>query len=108
MRRWLVAVDREDHFLDERAQQLLPIAGGGRRCIPDDGQVGPESEQMLAFLLAQDAGALLQTAGEFVLRSLQIRQALLPLALEPAGDEPVIGVNSKVAPLSAAGLIGRA
>ena len=51
---------------------------------------------------------MLQAAGEFILRGLKVRQALLPVALEPAGDEPVVRVDRDVTTLSAAGFIARA
>ena len=51
---------------------------------------------------------MLQAAGEFILRSLKVRQALLPLALEPTGDEPVVRVDRHVTTLGAAGFIARA
>src|ERR1700722_2487060 len=101
----LVAVNREDDFLDQRAQQLLSIPRRRRRRIPDDGQVSPEGEQAFTFLSAEDAGALLLAAGELSLCGLKVGQALLPLALQPARDEPVIGVDRPIAALRAARLV---
>src|SRR5208283_2092395 len=106
--RRLVAINREDHFLDEGSQKLLAVARCGRRRIPDRGEVGPQGEQALALLLAEDSGASLHAAGEFILRGLDVRQALLPLALEPTGDEPVVRVDRPITTLGSAGFKARA
>jgi hypothetical protein len=50
---------------------------------------------------------LLQSAGELLVRPLQISQALLPLALKPAGDKAIVGIDGTIAPLRALGLIVR-
>ena len=60
-----------------------------------------------AFFLAENARSLLQSTSEFLVRRLQISQALLPLALKPAGDQPVVRINGPIAPLRAAGLSAR-
>ena len=72
--------------------------GCGRRRIPDDmARVGPELLiHRLLLLLTEDMGRALlprAPAGEFILRGLKVRQLLLPVALEPAGDEPVVQVE---------------
>jgi hypothetical protein len=87
----LVTVDREDHLLDESSQKLLAVAGCGRRRIPDRGEVGPEREQAITLLLAEDAGALLQAAGEFVLRGLKVRQTLLQARSSPRATSRLSG-----------------
>jgi hypothetical protein len=68
MRGRFIAIDRENYFLDERPQELLLIARRRRRCVPDRGEVGSEGEKAIAFFLAENAGALLQSAGEFFVR----------------------------------------
>ena len=63
-----IAIDREDHFLDERSQELLLIARRRRRRVPDRGKVGSEGEKAIAFFLAENARSLLQSTGEFLVR----------------------------------------
>ena len=46
----LFAVDVEDHFFDQAAQQLLAVAVGGGRRRPHSPEVGAECQQLLAFL----------------------------------------------------------
>src|SRR5271166_6777817 len=101
-----IAIDRENHFLDERSQELLLIARRRRRRVPDCGEVGSEGEKAIAFFLAENARSLLQSTGEFFVCRRQISQALLPLALKPAGDKPVVRIDGAIAPLRALRLIG--
>ena len=63
-----VAIDRENHFLDERSQEFLLIAWRRRRRVPDRGKVGSEGEKAIAFFLAENARSLLQSTGEFLVR----------------------------------------
>ena len=83
MRGRFIAIDRENHFLDERSQELLLIARRRRWRVPDRGEIGSEGEEAIAFFLAENARSLLQSTSEFLVRRLQISQALLPLALNP-------------------------
>ena len=48
---------------------------------------------------------MLLAAGELSLRGLKVGQALLPLALQPARDEPVVGVDRPIAALRAGRLV---
>src|ERR1700692_3021609 len=97
----LLPIDRENHFLNERVQELLLIAWRRRRRVPDRGEVGSEGDKAISFFLAENERSLLQSAGEFFVRRLQISQALLPLALKPAGDKPVVRIDGAIAPLRA-------
>src|SRR6266446_486566 len=106
MRGRFIAIDREKHFLDERSQELLLIAWRRRWCIPDRGEIGAEGDKAIAFLWAENTRSLRQSAGELFVRRRQINQALLPLALKPAGDQPVVRIDGPIAPLRALGLIG--
>ena len=106
MRSRFIAIDRENYFLDERAQQLLLIARRRRRCIPDRGEIGAEVEKAIALVLAENARSLFQSAGEFLVRRRQISQALLPLALQPTRDQPVVRINGAIAPLRPLGFVG--
>ena len=55
----LLALDVDDDFLDQAAEQLLAVAvgGGGRR--PDAAEVGAERQQLLALLVGERARSLL-------------------------------------------------
>ena len=44
-----IAIDRENHFLDERSQELLLIAWRCRRCVPDRDEVGTKGNKALSF-----------------------------------------------------------
>src|SRR5271165_5388089 len=101
-----VAIDRENHFLDERSQKFLLIARRRRGCVPDCGEVGAEGNKALSVCLAEDARSLLRSAGEFFVCRLQISQALLPLAFKPARDEPIVWIDGTIAPLCTLGFIG--
>ena len=72
-----VAVDRENHFLDERSQELLLIAWRRRRCVQHRGQVGAKGNKALSFCVVENARSLLQSVGKFLVCRLQIKQALL-------------------------------
>jgi hypothetical protein len=50
MRSRFIAIDGENHFLDERSQELLLIARRRRRRVPDGGEVGSEAEKAIAPL----------------------------------------------------------
>jgi hypothetical protein len=56
MRSRFIAIDRENHFLDKRSQELFLIARRRRRRIPDRGEVGSKGEEAIAFFLAENAG----------------------------------------------------
>jgi len=43
----LGAFEIQDHFLEQRAQQLLAIAVGSGRCIPHLAEIGAEPQQRL-------------------------------------------------------------
>src|SRR6188472_2286261 len=101
----LRARDVEDYLLDQAAQELLAVAVGGRRCGPHAAEVGSEPEQLLAFGRGERAGALALAHGELGLGGLKRCERLLPFALQAAGDEAVLGLDSAVAPLGALRLI---
>ena len=101
-----VAIDRENHFLDERSQEFLLIAWRRRRRVPDRGKVGAKGNTALSFCLAENARSLLQSAGEFFVCRPQTNQALLPLAFKTTGDKPIVWIDSAIAPLRTLGFIG--
>src|SRR5918995_1148236 len=95
--------DVEDDLLDQAAQQLLAVAvgGGGRR--PDAPEVCAEPKQLLALDGGEGAGALALAQLELGLGGGQRGQPLLPVALQPAGDEAVPGAELAVAALRSLG-----
>ena len=54
----LFALDVEDDFVDQGAQQLFAVAVGGRGCGPHAAEIGAEREQLLALGVGQDPWAL--------------------------------------------------
>ena len=101
----LLARDVEDHLLDQAAQKLLAVAVGGRRRGPHAAEVGAEPEQLLALGRGERAGALVLAKRELGLGGGERCERLLPIALQAAGDEAVLGLDSAVAPLGALRLI---
>jgi hypothetical protein len=100
----VLAVDVEDHFVDQAAQQLFAVAVGGARRGPDAAEVGAECEQTVAFGVGQDARALLFAEGQLGFGLGQLRERFLPVAFQAAGDQAVFGLDLAVATL---GLLGR-
>src|SRR5262249_31620124 len=88
----LIALDLDNHLLDQRTQQLLPVAWRGRGCGPYGGEVGTEGAQAIALLDREHAPALILATCQFLLRRLQRPAALLPRTLEAERDEPVVGI----------------
>ena len=99
VRRRLVALDLEDHLLDQRAKKLLPVARccGGR--IPDIGEIGAERDDAAALLLRENAWALMLATSKLRLRRLERGEAFLPCALEATCDEPIVGIDGAIAAL---------
>jgi len=102
---WLIAIHRDNHLLDKRSQEFLSIPRRRCRRVPYRGKVGPNGKEAVPFLLAEEAGPLLEAAGEIFIRPVQIGLALLPFAFEPTGDKSVVWVDGSIAPLRALGLI---
>ena len=50
------------------------IAWRRRRGVPDRGEIGSEGDKAISFFLAENARSLLQSAGEFFVRRLQLSQ----------------------------------
>ena len=101
-------LDRDDDFFENRAQQLLLVAGrsGGR--VPGDAQIGAEREQTDAFIWTERPRLLLLAARQFGLGGFEVPQGFLPLGLEASGDKPIIGVHGHVATLGSALFVSRA
>ncbi|MER9560287.1 hypothetical protein NKI92_34225 [Mesorhizobium sp. M0323] len=101
MRCCLVAVDMEGDLLDECAQQLLAVARRRGGCVPDACQIGPEGDEVLPLLGRQPARTLRLAPHQFGLCRLQSAQRLLPLLLQPAGDQAIVGIDGAIAALGA-------
>ena len=94
-----------DHFLDQAAQQLLAVAVGGRGRRPDAAEVGAERQQLLALVLGERPRALLLAQRELGLGLGELCERVLPVALQAAGDEPVLGLDLAIAALGPLGLV---
>jgi hypothetical protein len=87
----VLAVDGDDDLGDDRAQQLLAlaVAGGGR--LEDLAQVGAGAPAPGDLLVGERRRAPRAGRRERLLGAADLGQALLPLALQRARDEPVLG-----------------
>src|SRR5215472_5798899 len=100
MGRGLVALNLDDDLVDEGSQQLLPVARGGRGCIPDTGEIGPECEQAVTLLVRDRARALPLAIGKLGLGGFERPQALLPFAFEAACHQAVVRIDGAIAALA--------
>src|SRR5215216_2923168 len=107
MSRGLVALDLDDHLLDQRTEQLLPVTRRGCGRPPDCCEVETECADTATLLAREHARALILTTCEFRLRRLERIEALLPRTLEAARDEPVVGIDGAIAPLGEACRVAR-
>ena len=98
----VVALDLYDDLLEQCSQQLFPVTRRGRCRVPDGGKIGPEREQTVALLLGEHAWTLQFAACKLGLGGFECAQALLPLALQAASDQPVVWIDGTVAALGAA------
>src|SRR6202045_1104000 len=87
----------DDDLFEQRSQQLLAIARRGGRRFPYALQIGAEREQAAPVFCAECSRSFTFAAGELGFGLLELAQALLPLALEAAGDETVLGIDSAIA-----------
>ena len=83
----VIALDVEDDFLDQAAQQLLAVAVGGGRCGPHAAEVGAEREQPLALGRGQGAWSLLLAQRELGFGFGELCEGVFPVALQAAGDQ---------------------
>src|ERR1700745_1255309 len=88
-----IAIDFDDDLIDERPQQLFPVARRRRTGVPDADEVRPEGEQAVTLLLADRMGASGLTVRKIGLCGLQRLQAGFALPLETARDETVVGID---------------
>src|ERR1700752_1906305 len=97
----LVAIDLDCDVFDEGAQQLLPVARRGRLRVPDGGKIGAEREKTGSLDRRDNPRPLLLAPPQLKLSGLKPAQPLLPVAFEAARHQPVVGIDSAIAPLGA-------
>ena len=85
-------MDGDDDVADERAQQLLAVAVGRRRRVPQPRQVAREPRERGALVVGQRRRAGLLERGELAALALDGGQRVLERAFEGAGDEAVLGL----------------
>src|SRR5882757_8482303 len=87
----------DDDLFEQGSQQLLAIARRGGRRLPYSLQVGTERKQAAPVFCAERSRSFPFAPGELGFGLLELAQALLPLALEAARDEAVLGIDSAIA-----------
>ena len=101
----LLFIEGDDDFLDQGAQQFLFVARCGGWGLPDLEQVRAEREQAIALIDTQRSRSLLFAACEFGIGRLQFTERFLPFRFEPAGDEPIVGIDGPVSTFGALHLV---
>jgi len=95
-------------LVEERPQQLFPVARRRRACVPDGDEIRSEREQAVTLLLANRMGASGLTTRKIGLCGLERLQACFPLSLETARDETVVGIDGAIAPFRSLGFVAGA
>jgi hypothetical protein len=88
---WFLA-HRDGDLADQRAQQLLAIARGRRRRIPQPRQVTRDASERFALGRRQRLRSAALELGELAALALELRQRGLEPGFERAGDESVLGL----------------
>ena len=65
-----------DHLADQRAQQLLAVAVGGRLGRPEHGQLSREPHECLPFVITQGGRAGALERGDLAVLALEVRERL--------------------------------
>jgi hypothetical protein len=94
---------RDDHFLEERAQEFFAIAIGGRRRYPDLSEIRAEGVNVLPLLRAERRRLLVLSAGQFRFRGGEVAQPSLPFGFQAARDQAMFGFDQSIAALGAFG-----
>ena len=95
----LFALEGDDHFLDQAAEQLLAVPVSGRGRGPHAADVGAERQQPLALLRCERARLLLFAQRELGLCLAELAECVLPVSPQAARDEPVLRPDLAIAPL---------
>ncbi|WP_338925701.1 hypothetical protein IHE33_09650 [Mycetohabitans endofungorum] len=101
----LFSMNGNTDLLEQGAQQLLPVANGERRCVPQTLEILAQGEQALTLLRTERTRSELFASGEFLLRLFEFAQMFLPLRLKPASDQTVLRIDSLIPALGPLGFI---
>src|SRR5262249_40882689 len=107
MGRELVTLDFDDDLFEQRPEQLLAITRRSRGRIPHSADICSDRKQACALCLGEHAGALLLATRQLSPRGFERAKALLPIALEAAGNQPIVRIDGAIAPLGTACLVAR-
>ena len=95
----LGALEIQDHFLEQRAQQFLAIAVRGGRGIPHFAKIGAEPKQRFQLCGSERGRALLLAFVQFRFGIRHSPQTCLPFGFQTACDETVFRIHAAVAAL---------
>lgn len=70
--------------------------------MPDGGEIGSKCKQAIALVFGEHAWTCAFAVCKFGFGGFECAQALFPLALEAAGDQPVIWIDGTIASLRTA------
>src|ERR1700726_1958875 len=101
----LLFVEGDDDFFEQGAQQFLFVARCSGRGLPDLEQIGAEGKEAVALVDAQRPRSLLFTTCEFSFGRFQFTERFFPFRFEPAGDQPIVRIDSPVATFGALRLV---
>src|SRR5262249_28454070 len=87
-----VSTDMDHDTLHDQADDLLAVGCGGLGCIPKRRQVAGEGQDSSTLVLAGLRWLLLQEAIIFLLKIAPLSQRLLPLSLQAASHQTILGL----------------
>ena len=93
------ALEIEDHFFQQGAQQFLAITVGGGRGVPNLPKITGERREPLKLFGSKCTRPLLFAAAQFRFGSRQVTETVFPFGLQTASDEPVLRLHGSVAAL---------
>src|SRR5712691_8139641 len=89
------AIDQDDHFGNDAAQQVLPVAVGGSWCLPDDLQIGSSSSKPLRISLTQRRGPTPPESVQLILALCKVFQAFFPCTLQRTCYQTVLRFDAR-------------
>ena len=101
------ALEIQDHFFQQGAQEFLAIAVGGGGRVPNLTKIAAERLKVLELFESECARALLFAAAQFRFGGRQIAQTIFPFRLQAASDEPILRLHGPVAALGPFGFVAR-
>src|ERR1700674_4582529 len=96
----LLALDTQDYFLEQRAQQLLAITVGRRCGGPDGIEILTEREDGASLLGRERARSRALALLKFCFGGLQFPQGIFPLRFKSARNEAIVRIDRAITPLS--------